>query len=49
LSTFCEGASVAVVDVDEAGVHAVVGEITANGGKAIVADLREPGGGEASP
>ena len=40
---FREGASVAVVDVDEAGVHAVVKEITANGGKAkgIVADLRE--------
>ena len=32
-----------MVDVDEAGVHAVVKEITANGGKAkgIVADLRE--------
>jgi NAD(P)-dependent dehydrogenase (short-subunit alcohol dehydrogenase family) len=40
---FREGASVAVVDVDEAGMHAVVKEITANGGKAkgIVADLRE--------
>jgi NAD(P)-dependent dehydrogenase (short-subunit alcohol dehydrogenase family) len=40
---FREGASVAVVDVDEAGVHAVVKEITASGGKAkgIVADLRE--------
>jgi NAD(P)-dependent dehydrogenase (short-subunit alcohol dehydrogenase family) len=40
---FREGASVAVVDVDEAAVHAVVKEITANGGKAkgIVADLRE--------
>jgi NAD(P)-dependent dehydrogenase (short-subunit alcohol dehydrogenase family) len=38
-----EGASVAVVDVDAAGVQAVVEEIQAAGGKAkgIVADLRE--------
>jgi hypothetical protein len=40
---FREGASAAVVDVDEAGAHAVVKEITANGGKAkgIAANLGE--------
>ena len=40
-----EGASVAVVDVDEAGANAVVREITAAGGKAIAlaGDLRQDG------
>ena len=40
--TFREGASVAVVDVDEAGVQAVAKEITANSGKAkgTVADRK---------
>src|SRR6266849_1818939 len=38
-----EGAAVGVVDIDEAGVDAVVAEITAAGGRAlgIVGDLRE--------
>jgi NAD(P)-dependent dehydrogenase (short-subunit alcohol dehydrogenase family) len=38
-----EGASVAVVDLDEAGAAAVAGEITAAGGKAmgIAGDLRD--------
>src|ERR671926_162318 len=38
-----EGAAVGVVDIDQAGVDAVVGEITAAGGKALglVGDLRQ--------
>src|SRR5207247_6778578 len=38
-----EGAAVGVVDIDQAGVDAVVGEITAAGGRALglVGDLRE--------
>ena len=38
-----EGAAVGVVDLDPAGVEAVVGEITANGGRAhgLVGDLRD--------
>jgi NAD(P)-dependent dehydrogenase (short-subunit alcohol dehydrogenase family) len=38
-----EGAAVAVVDIDRAGVEAVVGEVTAAGGKALglVGDLRQ--------
>src|SRR5512133_1907039 len=38
-----EGAAVGVVDIDQAGVDAVVGEITASGGRAlgIVGDLRQ--------
>src|SRR5271170_1680117 len=38
-----EGAAVAVVDIDESGVDAVVGEITAAGGRALalVGDLRQ--------
>src|ERR1700694_1133525 len=37
-----EGAAVGVVDIDQAGVDAVVGEITASGGRALglVGDLR---------
>ena len=37
-----EGAAVGVVDIDQAGVDAVVGEITAAGGRAqgLVGDLR---------
>src|SRR4051794_21735191 len=37
-----EGAAVGVVDIDQAGVHAVVAEITAAGGRALglVGDLR---------
>ena len=40
-----EGAAVGVVDIDEAGVAAVVGEITAAGGRALalVGDLRQDG------
>src|SRR5712672_3895614 len=38
-----EGAAVGVVDIDQAGVSAVVGEITAAGGRAVglVGDLRQ--------
>jgi len=38
-----EGAAVGVVDIDQAGVDAVVGEITASGGRALglVGDLRQ--------
>jgi NAD(P)-dependent dehydrogenase (short-subunit alcohol dehydrogenase family) len=38
-----EGAAVGVVDIDQAGVDAVVGEITAAGGRALglVGDLRQ--------
>src|SRR5215831_20570934 len=38
-----EGAAIAAVDIDQAGVDAVVGEITAAGGRALglVGDLRE--------
>ena len=38
-----EGAAVGVVDIDQAGVDAVVGEITGSGGRALglVGDLRQ--------
>jgi len=38
-----EGAAVGVVDIDQAGVNAVVGEITAAGGRALglAGDLRQ--------
>src|SRR6202162_760953 len=40
-----EGASVAVVDLDQAGIETVVGQITEAGGKAIgiAGDLRDDG------
>src|SRR4029079_1983759 len=40
-----EGAAVGVVDIDQAGVDAVVGEITAAGGRAlgIAGELRQDG------